>query len=350
MVGIPQLRRLALLAGLALDSACPPASAADPAPDPLASLAAEVRDLGWIVCSIDSPTEGWDLHVMRPDGTDRRRLTRTPEFNEAGARFSPDGRQLLYYRVPRKDAVDNNTYGTHELVVTDADGTHAVSYGKDYPWASWGPGSGHLSCLTPAGIQIIDLAQRRVVRQLPRRGIVEQLVASPDGTRYVGTANGLGPFWNIGCLDAASGKIAALSETDRYNCTPDWFPDSRLVAYSRGIIPDVGGFAELWVGDAEGTGGHLLCAEPARHLYGACPSPDGRHLLFTRSELDLGRVDNSRTRLALIRLADIPLLLRDDARLRQRYPDARPGPFLDLGPGWEPHWTARTNLALPTAP
>ena len=52
----------------------------------------------------------------------------------------------------------------------------------------------------------------------------------------------------------------------------------------------------------------MLCAEEGRHLYGACSSPDGNYLLFTRSEADLGKVDNSRTRLAIIRLADAPIV------------------------------------------
>ena len=35
---------------------------------------------------------------------------------------------------------------------------------------------------------------------------------------------GLGVSWNIGCLDPQAAKSAPVSETDRYNCTPDWAP------------------------------------------------------------------------------------------------------------------------------
>ena len=83
---------------------------------------------------------------------------------------------------------------------------------------------GEVACLTQKAIVIVDLASRSVLRQLPRRGIVSQLTWSPDGKRFIGTANGLGPFWNIGCLDSGTGQIQALSETERYNCTPDWMP------------------------------------------------------------------------------------------------------------------------------
>ncbi len=304
------------------------------------ALANEVRAQGWIAYAARSDKGDWDLFLMRPDGTDRRPLTNTRDFNEAGARFSPDGQRLLYYRMPRNEAVDNNTYGTFELVVADSDGRNPVAYGRAFPWASWGPDGKQLACLTTKGIQIVDLASRKVVRQLPRQGLVSQLIWSPDGQAFVGTANGLGPFWNIGRLSADGGKIQVMSETDRYNCTPDWLPDSQHVVYARGIIPQRGGRAELWMADPDGRKMRLVYAEESRHIYGACSSPDGRYLLFTRSVEDLGQVDQAGTTMAIIRRSDTPM--RGDASevVRKRIPAAPRGPRLDLGPGWEPHWTS----------
>jgi Tol biopolymer transport system component len=299
-----------------------------------------VRDLGWIVFSARTDRGDWDLFRLRPDGSDRRPVTDTPDSGEAGARFSPDGRRLLFYRLPKAEPLDNNTYGTFELVVAAADGTQPESLGRDFPWASWGPDSRTIACLQPKGIRIVELASRAVIRELPRQGVVSQLVWSPDGKWFTGTANGLGPFWNIGRLDAASGRILALSETDRYNCTPDWLPDARHVVYARGIIPEQGGRAELWVADLEAQHRRPLYVEAGRHIYGAGSSPDGRYLLFTRSVEDLGQVDQSRTTLALIRRADTPMVGEADASPDPRLPNARKGPRLDLGPGWEPHWTS----------
>jgi Tol biopolymer transport system component len=319
----------------------PPPGPSDRAgePDDVAALAAEVRGKGWIAFSAAMDRGDWDLFVMRPDGSQRRALTATRAYHEAGVRFSPDGSKILYYRIPRSDAVDNNTYGTHELVVADADGGHAVVFGRGFAWASWGPDGTQLACLDPRGIQIVDVASRVVVRQVARKGIVQQLVWSPDGKAFAGTANGLGPFWNIGRLDGATGRLDAVSETERYNCTPDWMPDARRILYSRGIIPEAGGWAELWLAEADGPRPRLLYAEPGRHIYGGCASPDGAYLLFTRSEVDLGRVDNSRTSLAIVRRADTPLVRGPGAALRAKYTSARTDPVLDLSWGWEPHWT-----------
>ena len=212
-----------------------------PSSDDLATLRAELRDRGWLAFSARAAAGDWDLFLMRPDGSERRPLTATSEFNEAGARFSPDGQRSLYYRLPRSEPVDNNAYGTFDLVLADADGSAPRVLGDRWQWASWGPDSRQIACLTSKSIQIVDVATRAVVREFPRRGIVSQLVSSPDGKHFVGTANGLGPFWNIGVLDSAGKRITAISETERYNCTPDWTPDSQRVIYARGIIPEEGG-------------------------------------------------------------------------------------------------------------
>jgi Tol biopolymer transport system component len=333
----------------------PPEAHDSPPPRPsgdadLASaLAAEVRHKGWIAFSALSDQGDWDLFLIRPDGSALRAITRTRETHEAGVRFSPDGKRILFYRIPRSEAVDNNTYGTYELVLADADGSNAAVFGRGFSWASWGPDGTLLAFLDKRGVRIVDLASRRVVKELPRKGLVEQLVWSPDGERFAGTANGLGPYWNIGRLEAKSGKVNLVSEPDRYNCTPDWLPDSRRLLYSRGIVPEAGGYAEMWLAGADGKERRMVYAEENRHIYGSCASPDGRYFVFTRSEADLGPVDKSRTRMAVVRLSDTPMLGGPSEALRQKYPTARLGPRLDLPRGWEPHWTF-TEIASTSVP
>ena len=305
------------------------------------SLARELHDKGTIAFSAKTDAGDWDLFLCRPDGSDRSPLTRTSEFNEAGVRFSPDGRRMLYYRMPKGEPLDNNTYGTFELIIADADGSNATALGGDYKWASWGSDGTEIACIVGGSIRIIDLATRKTVRELPRRGIVQQLGWSPDGQWFTGTANGLGQYWNIARLNARTGEINAISETDRYNCTPDWLTDSQRVVYSRGIIPEKNGYAELWVGSGDGRERQTIYAEDKRHIYGGCVSPDGKYMLFTRSESDLGKVDNSRTSLSIVRLADAPVVVGDDPALRSRFPKGSAGPRLDLSWGWEPHWTRR---------
>ena len=322
---------------LGQDSQPPAGGAHDPSARD--ALAREVASAGWIVYSAKNGRGDWDLFRMRPNGSARRQVTDTPEFNEAGARFSPDGKRLLYYRLPKGEAV-NMTYGTHELVIADADGRNPVVYGAEFPWASWGPDSAQIAFLKPDGIRVFDLAARKVVRQLPRQGIVKQLVWSPDGQWFLGTANGLGPYWNIGRLNFKTGDINVVSEEDRYNCTPDWAPNSQQVVYARGIIPEKGGRAEMWLARGDGQEKRMLFAEEGRHIYGACVSPDAKYCLFTRSQDDFGEDgDMQGFTMALLRRRDAPMIGDQSPSLRQRFPAARTGPWLDLGQGWEPHWT-----------
>jgi Tol biopolymer transport system component len=304
-------------------------------------LAAEVRSQGWIVYSSRKDTGDWDLFLMRPDGSAQRNLTRTETYNEGGVRFSPDGRQLLFYRMPLDTAMDNNKYGLYDLVLANADGSQAVVWGSQYPWACWGPDGEQVACLLPGGIRIVDVETRREIRKLPRRGIVQQLGWSRDGRWFTGTANGLGVAWCVGALNAETTQIQAVTETDRYNCTPDWWPDGLSIIYSRGIVPEAKGRAQLWQGFTDGRRPRLLVAEGERHLYGGYVSPDGRYILFTRSQKDLGEVDIAQTTMAICRVQDTPILIGpgDCDGMRQRYPEARSGPVLHLPRGWEPDWT-----------
>jgi Tol biopolymer transport system component len=306
--------------------------------DPGDELSHEIRGKGWIVYSARTERGDWDLFLMRPDGSDRRNLTRTPDASEVAARFSPDGKKLLYYRMPKGEILDNNKYGLYELVIANADGSSPVSWGSEFPWASWSPDSRQLACLTRGGVQVVDVETRRVLRKLDRKGIVEQLFWSPDGKWFTGTANGLGEHWAIGRMSAATGELNRVSDGDCFNCTSDWFPDSRQVVYSKGH-PKTEGWAQLWRADGDGKSKSMLYGEIGRHAYGGALSPDGAYVLFTRSEEDLGQVDNSRTTIAIFRLKDAPVVAGKSDVLRKQYPAAKEGPVLDLGPGWEPHWT-----------
>ena len=305
-------------------------------------LAAEVRPAGWIVYSAQTEAGDWDLFVMRPDGSDRRNITATPATNEAAGRFSPDGTRLLYYRMAKAETLDNNKYGTYELIISKPDGTDPIVYGEQFSWASWSPDGTQLACLSRQGIQFIDLATRHSVRKLGRKGIVEQLFWSPDGEWLVGTANGLGEHWAIGRMNVATGELNRVSDGNCFNCTPDWFPDSSRLVYSKGH-PLTEGWAQLWTADGNGEGKRMLYGEIGRHIYGGAISPDGRHVIFTRSREDLGRVNNSYTEMALIRFQDTPIVGGKSEVLHKQYPQAKSGPVLELSWGWEPHWTA-SNL------
>jgi Tol biopolymer transport system component len=142
-------------------------------------------------------------------------------------------------------------------------------------------------------------------------------------------------------MDAKTGETNAVSTTD--NCTPDWFPDSKRMILSNRHASDVAlgetGWTQLWMADADGKNPQLVYAEDGRHIYGGHVSPDGKYVLFTGNPQEDGDPANGGAPMALMRLADAPVIGGYSAVLRKLHPNARSGPVLTLAKGWEPCWT-----------
>ena len=171
-------------------------------------LASEVRSKGWIVYSAKTKSGDWDLFLMRPDGSQRRNITNTPDANEAAARFSHDGRRILFRRLARKSKIDHCFHGQQgSLVLANSDGSKPTTFGSagQFPWASWGPDGKQLACLTVKGIEVVDIATKKTVRKVPRKGIFQRFFWSADGKWFVGTANGFGAKWTVFRMNAATG-------------------------------------------------------------------------------------------------------------------------------------------------
>lgn len=314
------------------------------APD-VAALRAEVKDLGWIVYAARSDRGDYDLFRCRPDGTSVTNLTRTPQYNEAWPQFSPDGKRLLYRRLDRKETVDGNRHGEQGApVVSQADGSAPDPLGDDgdLPWARWSPDGTQLLCLAPKGFSVVDLATKKVLRTLPRKGFFQQPAWSPDGKQILGVANNFETSWSVARMDLASGEASAVNVQDC--CTPDWFPDSRNVIFSwkpkgQGVNNDYG-WTQLWRSTIDGGPAQLVYAEDGRHIYGGHVSPDGRFVLFTGNMQEDGDSANAGAPMHLMRLADAPIIRGDSPFPRAKFPNANAGPLLDLPQGWEPCWTA----------
>ncbi|MHB8971771.1 MAG: hypothetical protein ACYC3X_19205 [Pirellulaceae bacterium] len=201
--------------------------------DAVRVLADEVATLGWVVYSARSEQGDWEIQCCRPNGADIRNLTRTPTSNEFSPQVSRDGRRLLYRRLPRSAAIDNNRHGAQgELVLADSDGSHPQTLGaaEAYPWASWSPDGQQIACLSIKGIFFVDVATQKEVRRVPRKGFFQQLTWSPDGQWLSGVANSFGASWSVARMNVTSGEANALHKVDC--CTPDWFPDSQQVIFS----------------------------------------------------------------------------------------------------------------------
>ena len=200
--------------------------------DAVTQLAEEVKNKGWIGYSARGENGTWDIFISRPDGSEVRNLTNTPDFEEAAPRFSADGKRMLYRRLAAGTAIDHDKWGFQgRLIIAGSDGSNPVVFGEDreYSWAAWSPDGKQFSCLFPRGIEIVDIATKEVVRSIRRQGIYQALFWSADGKWLCGVAN-LGKRWTIARVNVESGELNAVHEFQ--NCTPDWFPDSRHILFS----------------------------------------------------------------------------------------------------------------------
>lgn len=305
-------------------------------------LAKEVATKGWIAYSTKTPQGDYDVFLARPDGSSKRNLTKTPEFNEYGVMFSPDSTRILYRRHKAGMETNHDRWGAMgTLVVANADGSNPVVQGGEgeWPWASWSPDGKWFACLykREGKIKIIEAESKKLIKELPRKGIFQQLFWSPDGKQLCGTANIAGQDWNILTLDVATGKTTLL--TRALNCTPAWFQtDPNCVIYSN-RTPGLGneyGWTMLMQATADGKSRTLIYGERDRHIYYGRTSPDDKYVIFARPPAN-GRMEDE---MVIVRLADTPIIPGDYQALKALYPNAKDGPILPLGEtGFAPHWT-----------
>ncbi len=280
----------------------PAVSAEEKKDDPrIADLAKEVHDKGWIVYGARSPQGDWDLFIMRPDGSDVRNLTNTPDFSEAAPRFSPDGKKLLYRRLPKKATIDHDNWGFQGgLIIAEPDGSKPEVIGADgdFPWASW----------------------------------------SPDGKWFCGVANHQSEQWTVVRMDIEKGDVNPVNKFQ--NCTPDWFPDSKRIIFSHRPGNQGGyGWTQLWMADGDGSNRGLVFGEDGRHIYGGAISPDSKYVLFTLGAEDGSGPEKNGAPIGLMRLADAPTIRGESKALRKIHSNTKDGPVLILPVGWEPFWT-----------
>jgi len=345
-------RRLALGAFLAasLAAAAMAAAADDPAVEQLRS---EVAAKGWIVMALytqevqagrrlpDDDAGQADLYLMRPDGSQMRNITNTPDRHEFFPRFSPDGKKLMYRRLRKSKDIEHDSVGAQgELVIAASDGSNPVAYGKngEYPWATWSPDTRQLACLehNQRIIRIYDLETKKQVRQLSSHGIFQQMYWSPDGRHLCGTAEMKGANWCIVSLDLATEETKVL--TQHMNCTPNWLKDSSGVVNStrntawgkKGGDGKPYGNTVLRQATLAGPTQGLLYADIDGHVYNGFTSPDDKYVAFNLGLSEGGTKGNPDKHRCfyIMRRSDAPIIQPGFEELRRLYPGAKAGPVL----------------------
>lgn len=223
-----------------------------------------------IVFSINPPdqaeSEGRDIYVVRPDGSERTRLT--TGMQAVGPAWSPDGRKIAFGTLP---------WGDGSIYVMNADGTELQAVAS-------GPGFRIGPSWSPDGEEIVFALRDSMYTVAAEGGDPTLLHAcalgcqwpswSPDGDRIVFVAwpgeNTRSPFVYI--LDVDGQDVVPLATGLEYEHLPAWSPDgSRLV-----FVGGAGSSFGLFTASADGTAVTRLTVDGSSPAF----SRDGDRIVF----------------------------------------------------------------------
>lgn len=223
-------------------------------------------DLSWNRTRIAFESEragSYDIYTMKVDGSDLRQLTSGGAYSPA---WSPDGTAIAFMAL----SSSNN----EDIFVMNADGTGVTQLTTD-PSIDTDP------AWSPDGSQIVFMTQRNgdygdLYTMRPDGSGLKQLtsppthednpVFSPDGTRiaFVGSAGGFGAQLFI--MNADGTDQLRLTQGGPVNL-PTWSPDGARIAFS--AYTEGAGNYDVYVINADGTGLVNLTNNPATDIYPA---------------------------------------------------------------------------------
>jgi Tol biopolymer transport system component len=257
-----------------------------------------------------------DIHTVAPDGTGHKNLTNSPDYIDADARWSPDGKRIAF--VSNRDQFDSEVYvmnsdGSGQTRLTTSPGTDGgARWSPDGRWLVFS--SGRNDTLDLWAMRSDGSDQRRLTRS-----------HSPEyGPEWAPDGSGIA-YWG-GDLDSTQiyfvtldGVITQVTHTLYSAETPSWSPDGTKIVYAA----DDG----MHTMNRDGSNGHLI---PGTGYWDREPkwSPDGHRIVFVNEE-------------PLPSNTEVFVMKTDGSgrlNLSQNY-------YWDITPAWEPlgkRWTPRT--------
>jgi Tol biopolymer transport system component len=243
----------------------------------------------------------WELFVMNPDGSGKRRLARhfwVSNFGESPLAWSPDRRKLLFSAHVSRSTAPCDSYCGKEIFVINADGSglRRLTRNTVADWEpAWSPDGQKIAWIrsdgTGADIFVMNADGSDQQNLTPKPGNRGEPRWSPDGRAILFTAVPPGqppsasgwPYNDVYVMNAdGSGQrnLTHTPETGEFN--PTWSPDGQHLAFSRLSPP---GEVRIIVMNADGSAKHAVTPKLAHTGDGwitvtAAWSPDGRRIAF----------------------------------------------------------------------
>lgn len=223
-----------------------------------------------------------EIHVMRPDGSERRQLTRNTVL-DTDPDWSPDGRQIVF--VSGRDSTPGAQVRRFEIFLMNADGsgTRRLHETAESAWhPRWSPDGRRITFeQLDRGFgfrpYVMDSDGSNVQLLSAAPGANFSFEWSPDGSRLLFLSNRLPRYWWTMYLVRADGsgeqQLAGDAACINNVGAATWSPDGVSIAYSCDTEP--GG--AIYTIRADGTSPVRLSAPGNGPVW----SPDARQLAFS---------------------------------------------------------------------
>ena len=241
-----------------------------------AAILGTLLHLGNVLCQTQASRiaflceEEMEVCTVNPDGSGRRKITRTPERSERWPTLSPDGKRIAFA-----------TFNPSQLYMVDSKGRNETLLRKSY-WSrsrpAWSPGGTEIAFASFDRIYILDIITGEEKELwpthdngLPTADGYRDPAWSPDGRQIAFTISWHGKKRDIYVMNIDGDQLRQLTNHPAEDHAPAWSPDGRrIVFYSdRDKLPGI------FVMDADGA--NLKRLTTGSHDYPAW-SPEGTQI------------------------------------------------------------------------
>ncbi len=227
---------------------------------------------------VSNRSGSWQVWVVRPDGTDARRLT-DGVAPASWPSWRPDGGGLFFYaqrddryRVLEASLEPGTPAHLFEALEVDAFRPLLSPDGKRLLFDSVAE-----SDAPNHDLFVLELATGSVTQLTHDPGYDSDARWSPDGTRIVFHSDRDAETFHtqVFVMDADGANVKSLTSGPAIHGYPTWSPDGKRIAYTR----ELAGNRDVWMMDADGGAPEQITfhagfdGDPAF-------SPDGERLLF----------------------------------------------------------------------